>query len=102
MSFHRMQSSAYLLLLTIAISPHLILADRRLVGLGDDYYHVSRTFPFEEEKSVKKSSQKHLRPKGDCSVAPHCPLTVWGELNLRNIQKVDDANMEISLEITFR
>ena len=35
-------------------------------------------------------------------VAPHCPLTVWGELNLRNIQKVDDARMEISLEITFR
>ena len=43
-----------------------------------------------------------LRPKGNCSVAPHCPLTVWGELNLRNIQKVDDARMEISLEITFR
>ena len=41
------------------------------------------------------SPQKHLKPKGD-------PLDVYGELNLRNIQKVDDANMEISLEITFR
>ena len=42
-----------------------------------------------------KSPQKHLKPKGD-------PLDVYGELNLRNIQKVDDAKMEISLEITFR
>ena len=42
-----------------------------------------------------KSPQKHLKPRGD-------PLTVYGELNLRNIQKVDDAKMEISLEITFR
>ena len=45
MSFSRMQSFAYLLLLMIAASTNL--ADRRLVGLEEDFYHVSRSF--EEE-----------------------------------------------------
>ena len=45
MSFPRMQSFAYLLLLMIAASTNL--ADRRLAGLEEDFYHVSRTF--EEE-----------------------------------------------------
>ena len=39
--------------------------------------------------------QKHQKPQGR-------PLKVFGELNLRNIQGVDDAKMVISLEISLR
>ena len=38
--------------------------------------------------------QKHQKPQGR-------PLKVFGELNLRNIQGVDDAKMVISLEISL-
>ena len=43
----------------------------------------------------KRIFQKHLKPDG-------APLNVSCKLYLMNIQKVDDAKMEISLEITFR
>merc|ERR550534_2072341 len=72
-----MQSQMCFLLLII-ISGSLAGHDYRLVGL------------FEED-----NYPKHQKPKGK-------PLKVEGELNLRNIQKVDDQNLCISLEITLR
>ena len=43
----------------------------------------------------KRIFQKHLKPDG-------APLNVSCKLYLMNIQKVDDEDMKISLEIIFR
>ena len=94
-----MQTSFCLLLLTFAT---VMSKDEPVAGLfppGTDY-HVSVFF----ENTVQfcilyvlKSffPQNHEKPTGS-------PLKVYGQLNLRNIQGVDDAKMVISLEISLR
>ena len=95
--------------LLIIISESLAGHDYRLVGLlEEDNYPVSKIYSLERGNSDNLILQKHQKPKGK-------PLKVEGELNLRNIQKVnhnidikinfkqvDDQNMCISLEITLR
>ena len=96
-------------LLLIIISETLAGHDYRLVGLlKEDNYPVSKICTLGRGNSNNWILQKHLKPKGK-------PLKVEGELNLRNIQKVnynidininckqvDDQNLCISLEITLR
>ena len=96
-------------LLLIIISESLAGHDYRLVGLlEEDNYPVSEMCALERGNSNNFILQKHQKPKGK-------PLKVEGELNLRNIQKVnhnidikinfkqvDDQNLCISLEITLR
>ena len=96
-------------LLLIIISGSLAGHDYRLVGLlEEDNYPVSTICTLERGNSINWILQKHQKPKGK-------PLKVEGELNLRNIQKVnhnidikinfkqvDDQNLCISLEITLR
>ena len=96
-------------LLLIIISESLAGHDYRLVGLlKEDNYPVSKICTLGRGNSNNWILQKHLKPKGK-------PLKVEGELNLRNIQKVnynidininckqvDDQNLCISLEITLR
>ena len=103
-----MQSQVFFLLLFI-ISESLAGHDYRLVGLlEEDNYPVSKIYSLERGNSDNLILQKHQKPKGK-------PLKVEGELNLRNIQKVnqnidikinfkqvDDQNLCISLEITLR
>ena len=100
MSIGRMQCSLFLLLLILA-PPAL----GEPLGLGLDglatgmNYHVSALYTFYLRTKVWNSNlfppQKHQKPEGR-------PLTVTGELNLRNIQEVDDSKMVISLEISLR
>ena len=96
-------------LLLIIISESFAGHDYRLVGLfEEDNYPVSKIYSLERGNSDNLILQKHQKPKGK-------PLKVEGELNLRNIQKVnhnidikinfkqvDDQNLCISLEITLR
>ena len=96
-------------LLLIIISGSLAGHDYRLVGLlEEDNYPVSKICTLERGNSNNWILQKHQKPRGK-------PLKVEGELNLRNIQKVnynidininckqvDDQNLCISLEITLR
>ena len=96
-------------LLLIIISESLAGHDYRLVGLlEEDNYPVSKICTLERGNSNNWILQKHQKPRGK-------PLKVEGELNLRNIQKVnynidininckqvDDQNLCISLEITLR
>ena len=102
MSIRRMQCSLFLLLLVLA--PALGEGVLGLDGLvstpgNGTNYHVSALFTFYLRTKVWNSNlfspQKHQKPEGR-------PLTVTGELNLRNIQEVDDSKMVISLEISLR
>ena len=99
MSIRRMQCSLFLLLLILAPAlgePLGLGLDGLATGIN---YHVSALFTFYFRTKVWNSNlfspQKHQKPEGR-------PLTVTGELNLRNIQEVDDSKMVISLEISLR
>ena len=105
-----MQSHLFFLLLIIISGSFAGRHDYRLVGLlEEDNYPVSKMCALGRVNSNNLILQKHQKPKGK-------PLKVEGELNLRNIQKVnhnnididvnfkqvDDQNLCISLEITLR
>ena len=99
MSIRRMQCSLFLLLLILAPAlgePLGLGLDGLATGMN---YHVSALYTFYLRTKVWNSNifspQKHQKPEGR-------PLTVTGELNLRNIQEVDDSKMVISLEISLR
>ena len=100
LSIRRMQCSLFLLLLILAPA----FPDARLEGLCSTVncstqYHVSALlyfFTLKQKCGIQTYlPQKHQKPLGR-------PLKVFGELNLRNIQGVDDAKMVISLEISLR